>query len=44
MDIVNLLNIVDGVARLATVGLILMAVGSIVVFYRVFQADLNRQD
>jgi len=41
MDIAKLFGMFDGLMRLATVGLILVAIGSVVVFYRVFQSDFN---
>jgi hypothetical protein len=41
MDLAHIFGMVDGLARLATVGLILVAIGSIVIFLRVFGADFN---
>lgn len=41
MDIAKLFGMFDGLMHIATVALILVAIGSVVVFYRVFQADFN---
>jgi hypothetical protein len=41
MDLDKLFGMFDGVMRIATVALILVAIGSIVLFYRVFQGDFN---
>jgi hypothetical protein len=41
MDLAKVFGMFDGLMHIATVALILVAIGSVVVFYRVFQADFN---
>lgn len=41
MDISKIFGLFDGLMRIATVALILLAIGSVVIFYRVFQSDFN---
>jgi len=38
------LEMLDGLIRLAIVALILIGIGSIVVFFRVFQRDFNERE
>ena len=44
MDLVTLFGMVDGLARIAAVGLVLLSIGAIVVFFRVFASDFNGPD
>jgi hypothetical protein len=41
MDWIGIFSMFDGFARIATVGLIVGAIGAIVIFLRVFNADFN---
>ena len=41
MTIDKLFGMFDGVMHIATVALVLVAIGSIVLFYRVFQGDFH---
>jgi hypothetical protein len=41
MDLAKVFGMFDGIMRIAMVALILVAIGSVVVFYRVFQQDFN---
>jgi hypothetical protein len=42
MDLAKIQSLIDGLCNFAVVGLILFAVGSIVVFYKVFKHDLSQ--
>lgn len=41
MDLAKAFGMFDALMRLAVVALILIGIGSIVVFFRLFQADFN---